>query len=237
MPNLIGFAVGNGVTNWTYDTTPSFVEMGYWHSLYSDSLRKKIQAANCDYGGYAQPNMSAICAAYLVQFEALVHSVNIYNIFGICYGTSDNPALEEGIQKKRGFTAKDYTPWAFVSDEIKAEHGLVGDSLPPCTFGNPIMEYFDDPDVRTALHIPFDAATKPWEMCVGAPAFNYTSLPQASQWIYEELHGKIRMMHFSGDIDGAVGTDGTQAWIDSLNWEITGEWAQWKYNDGTDLGD
>ncbi len=37
--NLKGFMVGNGVTNWTYDTTPAFVEMGYWHSLYSDELR------------------------------------------------------------------------------------------------------------------------------------------------------------------------------------------------------
>lgn len=34
-PNLIGFAVGNGVTDWTYDTTPSYIDMGFWHSLYS----------------------------------------------------------------------------------------------------------------------------------------------------------------------------------------------------------
>ena len=40
-------------------------------------------------------------------------------------------------------------------------------------------------------------------------------------------------MHFSGDVDGAVGTDGTQAWIDSLDWEITGDWAVWYYDDPT----
>ena len=34
-PNLKGFAVGNGVTNYTYDCTPAYVEMAYWHSLYS----------------------------------------------------------------------------------------------------------------------------------------------------------------------------------------------------------
>ena len=34
-PNLKGFMVGNGVTNWRYDTDPAYIEMGYWHSLYS----------------------------------------------------------------------------------------------------------------------------------------------------------------------------------------------------------
>lgn len=32
-PNLKGFAVGNGVTNWTYDTTAAYIDMSYWHSL------------------------------------------------------------------------------------------------------------------------------------------------------------------------------------------------------------
>ena len=35
-PNLKGFAVGNGVTNWKYDTTAAFVDMSYWHSLMSE---------------------------------------------------------------------------------------------------------------------------------------------------------------------------------------------------------
>jgi carboxypeptidase C (cathepsin A) len=41
-PNLKGFAVGNGVTNWEYDTTAAFVEMGYWHSLYDTDLYEQI---------------------------------------------------------------------------------------------------------------------------------------------------------------------------------------------------
>jgi len=38
-PNLKGMMVGNGVTNWKYDTYPAFIEMGYWHSLYSTATR------------------------------------------------------------------------------------------------------------------------------------------------------------------------------------------------------
>jgi carboxypeptidase C (cathepsin A) len=44
-PNLKGFMVGNGVTNYDYDCTPAYVEMGYWHSLYNDELRDKIVSA------------------------------------------------------------------------------------------------------------------------------------------------------------------------------------------------
>jgi carboxypeptidase C (cathepsin A) len=40
--NLKGYAVGNGVTNWKYDTNSAFVEMAYWHSLYSTELYDKI---------------------------------------------------------------------------------------------------------------------------------------------------------------------------------------------------
>jgi carboxypeptidase C (cathepsin A) len=42
-PNLKGFAVGNGGTNWDYDTTAAFVEMGYWHSLYDTDLYDQFQ--------------------------------------------------------------------------------------------------------------------------------------------------------------------------------------------------
>jgi hypothetical protein len=39
--------VGNGVTNWKYDTTPAFVEMAYWFGLYDDTLYHNIKD-NCD---------------------------------------------------------------------------------------------------------------------------------------------------------------------------------------------
>jgi len=39
--------VGNGVTNWKYDTGNAYIEMGYWHGLYSTSMWDDIQANNC----------------------------------------------------------------------------------------------------------------------------------------------------------------------------------------------
>lgn len=59
-PNLKGFMVGNGVTNYTYDCTPAFVEMGFWHSLYDTNMHDEMIANNCDYGGMPM-NTTAEC--------------------------------------------------------------------------------------------------------------------------------------------------------------------------------
>lgn len=46
-PNLKGFMVGNGVTNWKYDTNPAFVEMAYWHNLYDTQTYNAIKENHC----------------------------------------------------------------------------------------------------------------------------------------------------------------------------------------------
>ena len=50
-PPLKGFMVGNGVTNWEYDTTTAYLDMAYWHSLMNTELHDKITNAKCDFGG------------------------------------------------------------------------------------------------------------------------------------------------------------------------------------------
>ncbi len=50
---------------------------------------------------------------------------------------------------KTTYTAKDYTPWAFP--KLSKKHLQ---DLPPCTFGDPIIEYLNRADVRSLLHIP-----------------------------------------------------------------------------------
>lgn len=50
-PNLKGIMVGNGVTNWKYDTEPAYIEMGYWHSLYDTKTYTEMKKDKCDYSG------------------------------------------------------------------------------------------------------------------------------------------------------------------------------------------
>ena len=78
-------------------------------------------------------------------------------------------------------------------------------------------------EVRKAMHIP--DFVQAWDLCT--TDIIYYSEPQASQWIYEALKGKIRMLHYSGDTDGAVPTVGTQNWINSMHWKVKDEWKQY----------
>lgn len=96
--------MGNGVTNWQYDTNAAYVEMGYWHSLYSQELRDNITAADCNFGGVDMANMTSECEGYFDTFMTLVSDVNIYDIFGTCWGTDDYPALNTNGKKYKGMT-------------------------------------------------------------------------------------------------------------------------------------
>ena len=40
--NLKGFIVGNGVTDWKYDTIPAYIESGFYHGLYNIDLFNRI---------------------------------------------------------------------------------------------------------------------------------------------------------------------------------------------------
>jgi len=45
--NLKGFMVGNGCTDWNVDTTPAYLEMGYWHGLLDDATHDRLSTGNC----------------------------------------------------------------------------------------------------------------------------------------------------------------------------------------------
>jgi len=60
---------------------------------------------------------------------------------------------------------------------------------------------------------------------------NYTILQKGSQWVYEDLSGKYKMLHYSGDTDGAVPTVGTFGWLDSMNLDIVQEWTPYFWAD------
>ena len=85
--------VGNGVTNWEYDTTNAYVDMAFWHSLYEEELYNQLKALKCDFNGPYFTHTTDACMDLLNQFEALVAEVNIYDIFGICYGSFPYPSL------------------------------------------------------------------------------------------------------------------------------------------------
>ena len=163
---LKGIMVGNGVTNWKYDTMPALIEMSYWHSLIDTDLYNNMKAAKCDYSGIEfGDNPSQQCMDYLTQYSGYIDKINVYDIFGTCYTNT-----EEG---ESYFTANDYTPWM---KNLKAGRKDVSE-VPPCIYGKLLTEYFNRADVKTALYIP--AEVQAWSMCAD-DGFQYTSLQKGS---------------------------------------------------------
>jgi len=119
---------------------------------------------------------------------------------------------------KRGFTAQEYTPWAFLKHP-KDEKNL--QSLPPCTFGIPLLDYFNDEDVRNVLHV--SPLANAWDMC-SDDIFYTSDYVNGSIQKYRDLRSKYRILKFSGDTDGAVPTWGTLQWIAYENWPVTDPW-------------
>jgi serine carboxypeptidase-like clade 2 len=238
-PNLKGMMVGNGVTNWAQDTFPSYFEMAYWHSLVDQSLYEKAKELNCDFSQANFDGFSKECEGIADKFEMGVSKVNIYDIFGTCWGLKPTDGSEHIVTEpnERGFavvggqlktfkkvyTAADYTPWTFRPQSLN--------ELPPCVYGEEMTRYLNRQDVRNSLHIP--DFVQGWEMCKGD--IDYTRGPYASQWIWESLKGQYRMLKFSGDTDGAVPTTGTYNWIQGLGREVLEAWRPY-YTADNELG-
>lgn len=163
--------VGNGVTNWTYDTLPATMELLYWRSLIDEELHDAMKAENCDYSrvNFDITSVTKECMDYLTNATNYIDKVNIYNIYGTCWGLNDEqeepevfdytknflvpkPFQNKKLQitdkklttKKKVNSARDLTPWLFPkSGELEGSN-----ELPPCTFGEPILEYLNNATIK-----------------------------------------------------------------------------------------
>ena len=120
---------------------------------------------------------------------------------------------------KKGYTSQEYTPWLYRHFGDEEKKRLL--DLPPCTFGIPLIDYFNREDVRSLLHIP--TTVQAWDMCTSAITY-HSDYKKGSQYVYEALKGKYRMLFYSGDTDGAVPTFGSLQWIQELNWKVNEAW-------------
>jgi hypothetical protein len=143
--------------------------------------------------------------------------VNIYDIYRHCYYPEDGlltgTTTINGVEKiyKRGMTAQEYTPWLFKHHNAR---GLKVDV--PCVYATGPSDYFNRQDVRMALHIETEQV---WELCTDR--IDYERGDIASQWVYPLLKDAgIRIIHYSGNTDGAVPTEGTRSWIHAMGWTV-----------------
>jgi hypothetical protein len=131
---------------------------------------------NCTYQNENFPaaNDSDICLGLLSNFSDLTGNLQIYDLYKRCYGPGPLPhhlgdpigSVEIGDEIKtyrRHYTTRDYTPWAFTGKASRT--GKLSDVNPlgPCTFGQPFIDFINNPKVRELLHIP--TKVQAWEMC------------------------------------------------------------------------
>merc|ERR1712147_363572 len=125
-----------------------------------------------------------------------------------------------GEKYKRGYTFSEYTPW------LKKYQGGRSEAV----FGSNVTDFLNIQEVQDALNIPKEYNIT-YEECFDKAGENYHYQAEASLWIYQVLKRVgIRMMHYSGDTDGAVPTLGTKRWIKKLDWDVTTPWTPWLFD-------
>lgn len=144
---------------------------------------------------FPNPN-PPICADLYDQAMTLIQNLNIYDLFRTQY--------DYGGKKHKIFQALR----RLQSKLNGTEEPQVGDDL------SVLGVYMNRKDVRDAFHIP--ATLPPWSGCNDPMYTTYQALREGSDWIYDILKAytqRYRLLHYSGDTDGAVTTLGTRRWI------------------------
>ena len=166
------------------------------------------------------PHVNAkACDDYYNEWNDQLFCVNIYDLFRTNYDFEcvPNTTVSEkerlvsyeidGITHsyKRGHTLAERAPWlrAYLREDHPSLKTVVGDGQ---------SDYLNRKDVRLALNIP--SYLPAYQQCNDEIYNTYKSFREGSVWIYPTMkqYG-YRLMHYSGDTDGAVPTLGTRKWI------------------------
>lgn len=230
--------VGNGATNWNVDAgEEAFIDTLWGFNMIPTDLHTSWKAQGCQsyFGDVLPENMPGNCSEIMAKVSKIAVGLDLYDL----YRESNDVALTgearmgssivggEVKTYKLGATVREYTPW--MADILGDEHP----SLDVKLFGTFISTWLNNATTRADLNIP--TGVHAWEMCTtrAAAGSTYMLMKEASSWIYPILaKNGIRILHYSGDTDGAVPTIGTKRWIGLLESPVRtgGAWRPWFSN-------
>lgn len=116
--NMKGIMVGNGVTNWNYDTQPATLNMTYEHLMIPEDLWEQMQVCNYNETPFGK-SAGAACDSYLGNFSTYIEKINLYNVYGTCWGL----VSEEEEKKPNHLYSHNTThDFAILSFDEEEEH-------------------------------------------------------------------------------------------------------------------
>jgi len=241
--NLVGFAVGNGYTDWQLDFNTN-VQNGRFHALSSQELYDAADKA-CD-GNFARcfwPNPNHECpdacgdAVTAATTFAMDGSIDIYDIY-------EDVCLQKGQQRvpTQMFKLMSERRNQLAQQSTGSRRSQLGGTtispvFPTC-IDNFQADYLNRADVQAAIHV--DPSTIPfgkWSDCGldGNYSFNYESeLPNYKEWV---AAGKLQMLIYNGDADYILSHMGNSAWIrEGLKLKQSASWKPWRGSDSQVAG-
>jgi cathepsin A (carboxypeptidase C)/serine carboxypeptidase-like clade 2 len=233
--NLVGFAVGNGYTDWQLDFNAN-VPNGRYHALTSQArLDEAEQKCGGDYAPCFWPRPDKKCekecdeAVSAATNDAMDGSIDIYDIYeDVCLDSAARLPTQQFVllQERRSAIAK-----------ARSAHGrqlqtTISPVFPTCV-DDFSARYLNLKEVQAAIHV--NASSVPggkWADCGGVDyAFNYESeLPNYQRWVHE---GELEILIYNGDADYILSHMGNAAWIREglgLRHKET-EWTKWRGSD------
>jgi len=187
------------------------VDFYHGHALFSDALYDQM-VQTCD--DFKTPP-SEQCADLVNEMSKEIGRVNIYDIYTPCFNNlppgstfsrARNPVKELVLTK-----ASDY----FGPDECIDDHVE--------------SKYFDNPEVREAIHVASIEKTGGWRTCT--QKIDYNAFVASLLPLYRTLIQTYRALIFSGDVDACVPYIGTEQWTSGLGFPVKEGWRPWTVSD------
>jgi len=233
--NLVGYLVGNGVTDEQVDgdATPPFA---VGKSLISYQLYHKMQKTCRD--SYWDISPGTKCEELYNQMLLELSDLNIYNVLGDCFHGLDPSEQDAHRQALLKAKQEHGAQWPLLGSPSRpgltrnyAHLGLT----PPCTDARHADKWLNEPAVRQAIHAAPAEEIGKWQLCSGKISYmrEISTMIPIHKWLLEK---GLRALIYSGDHDLAVPHTGSERWTAELGLEEVTGWAPWLVADNQVAG-
>ncbi|KAG9473746.1 hypothetical protein GDO78_004184 [Eleutherodactylus coqui] len=238
--NLKGLAIGNGVTDYTINHY-SLIYFAYYHGLFDTKFWSHLEDACCETAVcnfLDSPGLFCNLAIRLAHFKTRNSKLNIYNLYQPCVEGEPGEIRDYGDHIKAyhpgTLSIQSHSEFSKRLKDASRFNKPISMSV-PCVNDTDLSTYLNNPDVRSALHIP--QSLPQWEICNEYVFSNFKRelVNVHNQYLQLLKEKKYRILVFSGDADMACNFLGIEWFVNGLDLEVEEPYHAWMYHDGTEL--